>query len=324
MVNEEKYPLVTVVTATYKKFDRLFETIRSVLEQDYPNIEYVICDDGSQNYPEDEINKYINENAGENITFRSVIQPQNVGTVRNLNAAYKSSKGKYVINVSCGDVFFSKDVVSKIVKVFRDQKASLVATSRILYSGDYKPMYLLPHYEERKILAQMKTSKAQYKAMILNRFYDMASGSALAFSREILEKLGYFDETYVLWEDGPFVTKYLLQGKLCMAYDIISIWYEAGGVSTKGFSAIHPLLKKDIQLYNSDERLRHKDMLSRSEKRLLTYQMKIQSSGSTFERIPLFLMYLPQMLSTRKYIKDRNARIAGDKQVIRQMKEFDN
>jgi len=322
MNNEEKYPLITVVTATYKKFDRIYETIRSVLEQDYPRIEYIICDDGSPNFPEDEINAYVKENGNDRVDFRIVRQPENVGTVRNLNAGYKTTKGDYVTNVSAGDVFFTRDVVSKLAEVFKKENASLVATSRLLYSGDYQPLYMLPHYEERKLLGKLTTAKSQYKALILNRFYDMASGSALAFSREILEKIGYFDEKYVLWEDGPFITKYLQQGKLCMAYDIISIWYEDGGVSAKGKAAIHPLLKKDMQNYNADERIRHRDMLSSSEKKLLDYQIKLDKTSSKSERIPLFIRYFPQMMSNRNYVKERNARIAGDQQEIsRIMKE---
>lgn len=322
MTNEEMCPLVTVVTATYKKFDHIYETIRSVLNQDYKRIEYIICDDGSPDFPEEEINSYVKENGSSDIDFKIIRQPKNVGTVKNLNAAYKASKGEYVTNVSCGDVLFTQDVISRIVKVFQKEKASLVATSRLLYSGNYEPICLLPHYEERKILSELKTPEEQYKALILHRFYDMASGSALAFSREILEETGYFDESYVLWEDGPFLTKYLQKNKLCMAYDIISIWYETGGVSTKGHAAIHPLLKKDIQNYNKDERIRRREILSRSEKKLLDYEIKLEEKQTKYERLPLFIRYFPQMRSNKRYISERNARIASDKQEIQRiMKE---
>ncbi|MCI1268551.1 MAG: glycosyltransferase [Ruminococcus sp.] len=322
MTHDEKFPLITVITATYKKFDRVYETIASVLEQDYPRIEYIICDDGSPNFPEDEINAYVKEHGKENIDFKILKQPKNVGTVRNLNAGFKNSIGTYVTNVSAGDSFFTHDVISKIVDVIKKHHPSLIATSRLLFVGEYEPLYMLPHYEERSILAQLKTAKSQYKALVLNRFYDMASGSALVFSREILEKIGYFDESYMLWEDGPFITKYLLQDKLYMAYDIISIWYEDGGVSAKGNKQIHPLLKKDIQKYDSGERIRHIDFFSESEKRLVDYQMKINKKNSKLERVFLFISYFPQMLSNRNYIKKRNARIAKDHEIIKNiMKE---
>ena len=43
----EREPLVTIVTPCLNAERFLDETIRSVLEQDYPNIEYIVMDGGS-------------------------------------------------------------------------------------------------------------------------------------------------------------------------------------------------------------------------------------------------------------------------------------
>ena len=54
-----KNPLVTVATATYKKYDQLYQCIDSVLMQDYEPIEYIISDDGCSAFPKEEIEQYI-------------------------------------------------------------------------------------------------------------------------------------------------------------------------------------------------------------------------------------------------------------------------
>lgn len=67
-----------------------------------------------------------------------------------------------------------------------------------------------------------------------------------------LEIWGYFDEKYVLWEDGPFLTQYTRDNVLSTAYEIISIKYRLGGVSN---GKPNPLIQKDIDLYNNVDRV---------------------------------------------------------------------
>lgn len=43
------WPRITIVTPTFQRVEFLQECIESVLNQDYPNLEYIICDGGSTN-----------------------------------------------------------------------------------------------------------------------------------------------------------------------------------------------------------------------------------------------------------------------------------
>ena len=312
------YPLVSVVTATYRHFESLFETMQSVFRQDYPNIEYVICDDGSDDFPEEEIRKKIEELKCDHVKNVIILaSPENRGTVRNLNHAYKQSHGDYILNLSCGDVFFADDVVRKIVRVFLKNKADVVVTSRLVYYKNYEPICLLPHYGERKILEKKyNTAEKQYKAFILSMYYNMASGSAMYYSRAIMEKLGYYDEKYRLWEDGPFLSKYLLEDKLCFAYDIVSIWYQTGGISTITETR-NPIYQKDIDLFHATDRKAHTERLSASEKRMLAFSYeKSETGGSKAKKIKVALKHLPSCTKYVIYSMLRKKRRKEDRKYI--------
>ena len=58
-------PLVTIVTPAYNQADYLSETIDSVLAQDYPNIEYIVIDDGSTDCTSEILKQYDGRIRGE-------------------------------------------------------------------------------------------------------------------------------------------------------------------------------------------------------------------------------------------------------------------
>jgi glycosyltransferase involved in cell wall biosynthesis len=54
----KKYPKISIVTACYNHKDYIAETIESIISQGYPNLEYIVIDDGSSDGSWDIIKKY--------------------------------------------------------------------------------------------------------------------------------------------------------------------------------------------------------------------------------------------------------------------------
>jgi glycosyltransferase involved in cell wall biosynthesis len=100
-------PLVSLVTPTYNRAKFLPETVKSVLEQSYSNIEFIVVDDGST----DATDKYLATLPPQ----VKVLRQSNAGQVAALTAGWSASCGKYLSYLSDDDVLLPA-AVAELVK----------------------------------------------------------------------------------------------------------------------------------------------------------------------------------------------------------------
>lgn len=283
-----EFPLVTIVTETYRNFDGLFENIHSVLMQDYPRIEYIISDDGSGNFPIDEVKRYIENNKKKNIIdVIYIIADRNRGTVKSEGYAYKCASGEILMPLAGDDSFAGDDVVSLVVKTFQRTGCNILSTSRIVVDNDNNELYKLPLKKYITKIQKLDTAQKQYYALLKGMFYDMASGSVLYMKKEFFEKMGGYDERFILWEDAPFLLKILGKGeKIYTDYDINSIRYRTGGVSTGN---CNPLYLKDKNLFNETLVYEHYSELPRNVKRFIDHNRRSSLCKSRSEKLKVYI-----------------------------------
>lgn len=307
---------VSIITATYNKFDNFDKTIRSVLSQDYSNIEYIITDDGSDSFPVDLIENLKESCSSSRLEWKIIRNENNIGTVKNLNNAIKESTGEYILFLSCGDVYFSRTVVSRIVTRFMETDALLISTTRIMYDDNYNPVSFIPHLEEQSIINQFDSPRKQYIALVTNEFYDMASGSSTAYSKKAFRKYGLFNENYLLWEDGPFYTMICRHETITFAFDIISMWYEAGGVSSQS-NNISPKMRIDILYYNSTERTKYIKELNIRDRRRIKYKILCFKYENSFIKRIIDLIMLPEACHYHLIQKQRQQRLIKERATLK-------
>lgn len=227
-------PLVTCIVTCYKKIDYLKEAVMSVINQDYQRIELLITDDGTEGFDAEYFERFVDENKLDNIENCVVYHhSKNVGTVKNINGMLRIAKGDYFIGLDGDDVFYEKSTISKIVDRFLVTGADFLSCSRMMCEEKtLNEIKQLPDNYELEKIAKLNSAYKQYKSFLVFQFYDIASGSAMYFTRKNLEMMGLFDETYRQWQDGPRITEYVKTiGPISTAFDIISIKYRVGGVS---------------------------------------------------------------------------------------------
>lgn len=105
-------PLVSIVTPSYN-YDRFIEdTLLSVKNQDYPNIEHIVMDGGSNDHTVSILTKYEDTY---NLKWRS--EPDK-GQSDAINKGSKIAQGQIIGWLDSDDVYFSKDTISSVVDLF--------------------------------------------------------------------------------------------------------------------------------------------------------------------------------------------------------------
>ena len=90
-------PLVSIVTPSFNMGGLIEETIRSVLEQDYPNIEYLVVDGGSTDGTLDILKRYEGR-------LKYVSEPDR-GMTDAVNKGFQSSRGSIFTFLNADDTF---------------------------------------------------------------------------------------------------------------------------------------------------------------------------------------------------------------------------
>lgn len=108
-MNTKQLPLVSIVTPAYNQAEFLAETIESVLAQDYPNIEYIVLNDGSTDNTEEILIRYSGR-----LKWETQV---NMGQAATLNKGWSISTGKYVGYLSSDDILYPS-AVGDLVEIF--------------------------------------------------------------------------------------------------------------------------------------------------------------------------------------------------------------
>jgi teichuronic acid biosynthesis glycosyltransferase TuaG len=218
--NEEQIftePLVSVVIPTYNRASFLKQTIESVLNQTYKNIELIVVDDGSTDNTKDVISPYLHR-----IQY---IFTENKGPAHARNIGMKTSKGKYISLLDSDDEFLPFKIEAQVSLMEKNPDIGMVF-SEFSASGESLPFQErhLRYYFwlwEKWSFEDIFAKKGEYTIFSLGKsvtyytgsFFDYAilgwliSSFTMLFSRKILDVIGYQQEDCRTSEDYEFSTR---------------------------------------------------------------------------------------------------------------------
>lgn len=237
MGNDES--MFSIIIISYRKFDFIYQAIDSVLQQNYTNIELIISDDGSIDFPEHNIKKYIDKHKKNNIN--SVIihrEKENCGTVKHLNNVKPYINGKYYMILAADDMLYDSNVIDQFVLGFgkAPMNCYIQMSQTGMYDYELKNLdyyYLIPNV--RKVLEENNNNLDLYNLIVYMPFLPTNS---TCFRREFIELYGDFDEKYKLIEDSPMHLRISRQNWLIHYENFVGVKHRDGGISHGSINGI--------------------------------------------------------------------------------------
>jgi glycosyltransferase involved in cell wall biosynthesis len=133
-----RFPLISIITTVYNDKQNIEKTIRSVINQKYKRIQYIVVDAGSTDGTLKKIIKYKNH-------IDKIISEPDKGIYFGINKGLKYVKGDIIGFIDSGDTYYSK-TFSIVKKYFSNDKIldfifGPVIKDKLLYKFEPKKMW---------------------------------------------------------------------------------------------------------------------------------------------------------------------------------------
>lgn len=211
---------ISVITASYNNEKTIGETIESVLNQTYNNIEYIIIDGASTDSTLEIIQSYDHLFKKTNIDFKYISEPDN-GIYNAWNKALKLTKGEWIVFIGADDYFKHSMTIEKIVPVLNNAKENAI---KYVYG---KIEHISKNNHPVEIIGKPWQKQREKFTNIMN------IGHSGSFNhRSLFEIYGNFNDEFKIAGDYEFLLReFKNKTRSAFFYDEITIVMREGGIS---------------------------------------------------------------------------------------------
>lgn len=222
----------SVIVLCYRNFKYIFDAINSVILQNYPNIELIISDDGSEGFPKKVIAEFVENTKKDNI--KSVVirsEPQNCGTVKHLNHTIEIASGDYICFLAADDILYDSTVLMKYVSGFEQSSKEYFVEMAQTAMCDETMQNIDCFYLQPNIQTILESENREQDLFAALAWSPCLPSTSTCFRKAFFERYGKFDESYLLIEDLPMHLKLALK-KISIYYNnFCAIRHREGGIS---------------------------------------------------------------------------------------------
>jgi glycosyltransferase involved in cell wall biosynthesis len=212
---------VTIVTVCYNSENTIEKTIKSVLEQTYHDIEYIVIDGNSSDKTVEVISQY----ASRISVFKS--EPDK-GIYDAMNKGIGFASGDIIGVLNSDDFYISNNIISEIVDRFLDKPESQLLIGNVDFVSADKAEVPVRRY-----------SSVAFKPWQL-MFGFMPAHPATFITKPLYKLVGKYKDDYKIGADFDlFVRIFLTHNIPFDVFDKTVVRMTIGGVSTSGWKSYH-------------------------------------------------------------------------------------
>ncbi|HNY40885.1 MAG TPA: glycosyltransferase family 2 protein, partial [Bryobacteraceae bacterium] len=176
-------PLISVVVPSFNQAPFLGETLQSLADQNYPNLEVIIEDDCSSDNSVEIARRFVEQNPSQ---FKLFTAKQNEGQAAALNRGFRRARGEILAFLNSDDTLLP-GCLSRVASEIDPRRSRYVVFGRCIFTGSGSryvgvehPAFYRSHFE---MLA------------IWKRRYNTIPQPSVFWHRSVMERCGYLDKS---------------------------------------------------------------------------------------------------------------------------------
>lgn len=240
-------PLVSILIPCYNHQDFLGDCLQSILDQDYPYLELLICDDCSPDNSYQVISSYAEQLQNKLHSVQILRNTVNCGVTKNINRMLTLAKGEY-IKILASDDAMTPDAIRMLTAYLEEnpQYGVAVCNGATVSEDQHYPHFtpVSPVYEQPPDF-----SSADMFCRIARRNPIFAPGAMVR--RSIYDACGFYDEDIAI-EDLEYWLRILVEGQVAFGYlPQQLIYYRINSNSMSSQSANAHLQSRRERMHNA-------------------------------------------------------------------------
>lgn len=220
--------LVSVIISTYNSSPFVVETLESVSNQTWKELELIITDDCSGDDTVELCYNWLSSNSHRFVRAEILTSEKNTGVSANANRGLHLANGDWIKFLGADDTLKPNSINDNMTWIASHPEVKVLFSQIEVYRDTFEPQRLVEttpgnSYNPKGLMAPGRRADSQYKMLLLNdRIHFTPS---VFIHRETLIAVGGFDERFKLVEDHPLWLNLTQNGYQLYFMDKVTVNY---------------------------------------------------------------------------------------------------